>query len=224
MQNSPDINLPYVIGLTGGIGCGKTTVSNLFTKLFTNVGVEVIDADEISKALVQPGCSALKKIKAHFGSQLLTPNGELDRSLLREIIFSDDTEKLWLENLLHPLIRAEITARISTSPAPYLILSAPLLLESEHYNFVNRILVVDIPPALQLQRALHRDGTTQDEIKKIMSAQMSREDRLARADDVIMNDQDVEYLQQQVKKLHDNYYREYLETEKAKEKQDGHRN
>lgn len=205
MQTLPNIDRPYVIGLTGGIGSGKTTVSNLFIELFGKLGVELIDADEVSRELVKPGSPALKAIENHFGHRVIKTNGELDRSLLRKIIFSDENEKLWLEDTLHPLIREKIFSFINASLAPYLILSAPLLLESNHYHFVDQVLVVDISPTLQIERTMQRDHISREDVQKIISSQMSREDRLAKADDVIINNQDVKYLKQQVLNLHDDY-------------------
>jgi dephospho-CoA kinase len=194
-------NSKYIIGLTGGIGSGKTTVSELFKEL----GIDIIDADAVSRLLVKAGSPNLKKIETHFGLSILNSNGELNRAALRKRIFNNIDEKHWLENLLHPLIRKKIDTLITASSSPYIILSAPLLLESKQYDFIARVLVVDTLPESQITRSVQRDDVSETEIEKIIAAQMSREERLARADDVIINDQDIAHLEQQVLQLHSKY-------------------
>ena len=174
---------PFVVGLTGGIGSGKSTVAQAFAAR----GIEVIDADAISRAQVAPGSAALRAIAKHFGAGYLLPDGSLNRRLLRERLFAEPEERLWLEGLLHPRIREEIKARLAGSTGEWVLLMVPLLLESGAYRWVDRVLVVDLPEALQLARASQRDGSDTATIQAIMDSQFSREDRLAQADDVIDN-------------------------------------
>ena len=188
---------PYIVGLTGGIGSGKTTVS----RMLRSMGVEVIDADEISRSLLTPDSFALAELVKHFGRQILNADNSLNRAALRELIFNNPDARRWTDQLLHPLIREAILALIRNSRSGWLVLSAPLLLENSAYGFVDRLLVVDSPEHLQLTRSLLRDNTDAMEIKKIMAAQLSRETRLAAADDIIENDGDLPHLQRQVEKL-----------------------
>lgn len=180
------------IGLTGGIGSGKSTVAAAFRDL----GVKVIDADQAARAVVEPGSSALQAIDKHFAQghpdrRLLLPSGELDRPALREIIFADPDEKHWLEQLLHPLIEKWIIRELqSPGSSPYVMLESPLLFETDQQHLVDGVLLVDIPPALQLQRASHRDGATTEQIQAIMDTQISREQRRQRADWIIDNTED----------------------------------
>ncbi len=187
----------FIVGLTGGIGSGKTTVSNIFRSL----GVEVIDADEVSRSLLTPDSFALTELTKHFGSKILNADNSLNRSALRELIFNDPTARVWTDQLLHPLIRQAIRALVQNSPKDWLVLSAPLLLENNAYDFVDRILVVDSSEESQLERSSMRDNANIAHIRKIMAAQLSRSARLAAADDIIHNDRDLAHLQEQVKKL-----------------------
>jgi len=188
---------PFIVGLTGGIGSGKTTVSNMFRGL----GIEVIDADEVSRSLLIPDSFALNELTAHFGKQILNADHSLNRSALRQLIFNDPLAKAWTDQLLHPLIRRTIHSLIENSNRSWLILSAPLLLESNAYSFVDRVLVVDSSEASQLERSSMRDNADIAHIKKIMATQASRKARLDAADDIIDNDGDLAHLQEQVKKL-----------------------
>ncbi|HHX82283.1 MAG TPA: dephospho-CoA kinase [Pseudomonadaceae bacterium] len=192
---------PFIAGLTGGIGSGKTTVSEMFAEL----GAEVIDADIISRALLAPGSATLNDVMEHFGERIHAADGSLDRSRLRAIIFAEPAAKQWLEQLLHPRIREEILRRIATSPRAWLLLSVPLLLESPAYDFVDTIVVVDIPEAMQLSRTAARDAVSAAEVRAIMATQMPREERLARADHVIRNDAGLQNLQQQVSLLFEKF-------------------
>lgn len=191
----------YIVGLTGGIASGKTTVSDYFKHL----GVDIIDADVIAREVVAPGTAGLQAIKEKFGSQVLLENGELNRVKLREIVFANNNDKDWLNALLHPIIRNEMQKQTKEAHSAYCILSVPLLIENGLDEMVNRTLVVDIDEATQLQRALTRDGSSEQTIKGIMSAQASRESRLSKADDVIHNNKDIKWLQQQVDILHKKY-------------------
>lgn len=198
-------SLPLTIGLTGGIGSGKSSVSHIFADL----GVQVIDTDELSRELVQRGSAVLDKITKYFGNEILSPTGELDRKKLRQIIFSDSDKKQWLEQLLHPAIRQAVLTELKQHKGGYVVIVVPLLLESTNYDFINRVLVVDCSEDLQLKRATARDQSKHEEIKKIINSQMPRAQRLALADDIIENETDLESLKQQVLKLHEKYKRKY---------------
>jgi len=193
-----------IIGLTGGIGSGKSAVAELFAKL----GIAIIDADIASRKVVEPGQPALKTLLEHFGADiLLSTKSEpmLDRQKLRAIIFSDPKQRQWLNNLLHPLIRDWMDKEIAQATSPYVIKVIPLLIESELKQQVDRILVVDVDEQTQISRVATRDNSTLDEVKKIIQSQASRLDRLAAADDVISNDSSLDALENAVKKMHNQY-------------------
>ncbi len=193
--------MSYIVGLTGGIGSGKTAVSDHFKTL----GITVVDADVVSRTVVEPGRPALAAIAEHFGPSILQPSGELDRAQLRTQIFQEDGERIWLENLLHPLIRQEIKDQLTAATSPYVVLVSPLLIESGQNQFTQRVLVVDAPETLQLQRTVSRDNNNEAQVQAIMAAQASRAERLTHADDVIVNDTSLEVLQRQVESLHNKY-------------------
>lgn len=194
-----------VIGVTGGIGSGKTAA----TDHFAAQGITVVDADIVSRLVVEPGQPALQEIEAHFGSDVIIQEGdhkgELDRRALRNIVFDNPDERRWLEQLTHPLIGAEIVNQITRSTSPYTLLASPLLMESKQKDLVQRILLIDVPEALQIERTVSRDDTTIDNVKAIMAAQMSREERRKRADDIIVNDKDLAYLYAEVESAHQRY-------------------
>jgi dephospho-CoA kinase len=196
-----------VIGLTGGIGSGKTTVANLFSAL----GVPLIDADVIARELVTAGSPVLNEIIDCFGADVLDTRGDLDRVRLRQRVFADPGQRQRLEAILHPRIRAEITRRIGRLDAPYCIVSIPLLVETAQTDLVDRVLVVDCPPELQRERVARRDGWGEVEITGAMQAQATRARRLAAADDVIVNDRDLDALRDRVISLH----RDYIEQARA---------
>ena len=187
-----------IIGLTGGIGSGKTAVSDLFQDL----GITIVDADLASRVVVEKGREELNKISDHFGQDILTTEGELDRAKLREIIFNSEEEKLWLESLLHPAIAAQIKMELDSSKSLYTILVSPLLLETEQKNFCTKVLVVDVPVEMQIQRTSERDNVSEDQIKSIIASQIDRDSRLEQADEVILNDGSIQDLKNKVKKLH----------------------
>lgn len=189
------------IGLTGGIGSGKTTVANYFKKL----GVPVIDADEISHRIVKPGLPAYEAIIQAFGPEVLSKDRQLDRARMRKLIFSDAKAKLKLESILHPLIRAEINKNVEALDADYCIIAIPLLIETRQLSLVDRILVVDIDPKTQLSRTQARDGDNVAQIEAIMKSQASREDRYAVADDILNNNGDIQQLEANIEKLHHQY-------------------
>lgn len=190
-----------IIGLTGGIGSGKSEVSRRFESL----GILVIDADQIAREVVQPGQPALADIVAHFGSDFVLPSGQLDRAKLRARIFSDPDAKAWLEQLLHPQINMLIRTRLQMAGSRYAILSSPLLLETKQHELVDRVLVVDTSELLQLERASQRDKDSEDQVRRIMATQLSRTDRCSRANDIIQNHGDLSELDTQVNKLHQLY-------------------
>ena len=191
----------YIVGLTGGIGCGKTTVANFFSEN----NVEVINADQLARKVVEPGTFALSKIEKQFGGEILTKGNSLNRSLLREIIFKDNEKRAWLENLLHPLIEDEISKSIELALSRYVLLESPLLLETNQHKLVNRILVVDVSPEIQLKRTLSRDGGSEATIRAIINAQLPRVQRLDRADDIINNEQDLQSVRIELETLHKSY-------------------
>lgn len=190
-----------IVGLTGGIGSGKSEVSSRFEQL----GIHVVDADVVAREVVATGKPALKQIAEHFGNDILTQDGVLDRKKLRAIIFANPIEKSWLESLLHPIIRAEIIVQLNYSKGPYAILSSPLLLETNQHKLVDRILVVDADENLQLTRASLRDASNIENIQKIMATQMERSVRCAKANDIIHNHGDLQELELQVQELHKTY-------------------
>lgn len=190
-----------VIGVTGGIGSGKTTVANLFSSL----GAPVIDADELARQVVAPGQPAYEEILQQFGATILSKSGELDRRRLRERIFSDPAKRDRLEAIVHPRVYAQMELLLDCLEAPYAIVVVPLLIESGARKLVDRVLVVDSPEELQIERTQRRDGTTRAAVKKILAAQLDRSARLSAADDVIENDTSVEALEKAVSRLHRQY-------------------
>lgn len=190
-----------VIGLTGGIGSGKSTVADLFAAL----GVPVIDTDQISREIVAPGSSALRDIIKRFGPEILTSDGHLDRKRLRENIFGDAADRAWLEQLLHPRIGEELQRRLANLRDVYAVVVVPLLFESGFDAFVDRVLVVDAPEEQQIARASARDNVSREQVIAVLRAQMSREERLQRADDVIVNNADLKALRGEVATLDASY-------------------
>ncbi len=196
------VHLPLRVGLTGGIAGGKTTVSHLFAQL----GVPIIDADTIAHALVVPGQPVLELISQTFGADIILPNGQLNRTQLRQRVFADAKQRQMLEAILHPKVFQVIQQQLNQlSNIPYCVLSIPLLLETQRMDLVDRILVVDCPPHIQRQRLIEHRGLSFEEIEQIFSVQVSREVRLAIANDVIYNESSLDNLQQQVLKLHQQY-------------------
>ena len=190
-----------IIGLTGGIGSGKTAVSDSFESL----GIDVVDADLASRVVVQKGKPCLLKIAQHFGEDILTKEAELDRAKLREIIFKSEEEKNWLESLLHPAIANQIQDELNASKSPYTILVSPLLLETNQKDFCSKVLAVDVPVETQVERTLERDGVSKEQVQAIINPQISRNDRLNLADEVIVNDGTLEDLEIAVKILHEKF-------------------
>ncbi len=192
----------YVVAITGGIGSGKTTVANQFAEL----GIEVVDADVIAREVVEPGTPALATIAAHFGSEVITPAGQLDRRQLRERVFTDPQAKGWLNALLHPLIRTEMQRQCAAARSPYCLLVVPLLVENRLTALANRVLVIDVDEATQIERTCRRDGVNHEQAQAILAAQASRAERLAAADDVLDNQNGTpEAIKSRILALHETY-------------------
>lgn len=190
-----------VIGLTGGIGSGKTTVAQLFAEK----GIIIIDTDQLARDAVAPGTPALNQILEHFGSALLLPTGQLDRAQLRKIVFADETQRQWLEQLLHPLIRAVMEQQITAASSPYCIAVIPLLFETSPNPLIQRTLVVDAPEEQQIFRTSQRDQISSTDAANMLRTQIDRAKRLALADDIIYNHGALVDLIPQVDHLHQIY-------------------
>lgn len=192
-----------VVAVTGGIASGKSEV----TRRFEARGVPVLDADLIARALVEPGQPALAEIVARFGAHLVDDLGALDRRKLRDLVFADPESRRHLEAILHPRVRQALRDGARDATAPCVLLAIPLLVESGHYDWVDRVLVIDVPPAVQLARVMARDGVTRESAQATLAAQTSRAARLARAHDVIVNDGSLDHLDDCVARLHARYAR-----------------
>jgi dephospho-CoA kinase len=192
---------PLRIALTGGIASGKSTVADLFAEH----GVAIIDTDVIAHQLVQPGEPALDEIRAAFGDEVFDTEGRLDRKSMRKIVFSDPSRRQKLESILHPRIREAVVAQSESTEGPYQIIAVPLLVESPIKEFMDRVLVVDCDEDTQLSRLLARDAENEQQARRILGTQASRQDRLAIADDVITNNDDLTDTQSQVNALHSKY-------------------
>ncbi|MFM4679315.1 dephospho-CoA kinase [Aeromonas media] len=192
----------YVVAITGGIGSGKTTVANQFAAL----GIEVVDADLIAREVVAPGTPALAAITSHFGPEILTEQGLLDRRVLRERIFSDPAAKSWLNALLHPIIRSEMLRQCAAVSSPYCLLVVPLLVENRLTELADRVLVIDVDEATQIERTCRRDGVSREQAQAILASQASRSERLAMADDVLDNQSGAtETIRERILALHETY-------------------
>jgi dephospho-CoA kinase len=190
-----------VIGLTGGIGSGKSAASDRFA----HHGIQIVDADVVAREVVAPGTEGLAAIAERHGNDVLLEDGGLDRAALRQLIFADPKEKDWLEALLHPLIRTRIQSQLASAASPYVILSSPLLVETDQRELVDRICVVDVPESVQLQRTMQRDQNDEALVRRIMAAQASRQIRRAQADDVVDNNGTLDALHTTVDTLHHKY-------------------
>lgn len=188
----------FVVGLTGGIGSGKTAATNAFKQL----GIAIVDADVVAREVVEPGSPALAKIAAHFGDAILLADGQLDRAALRERIFNNADEKKWLEALLHPMIHAETARQLKSANSAYVIYVSPLLIDGGQQQFCQRIVVVDVPEEQQITRTMSRDGNDRALVEKILASQINRQIRLAAASDIIDNSGDLNQLNTQVEQLH----------------------
>lgn len=189
----------FVVGITGGIGSGKSAVTDyLETK-----GITVVDADKVARVVVEPGTSGLAAIAEHFGSDILLPDGGLDRAALRKVVFDNPDERKALEGITHPRIREEIARQLSQASSPYVVLASPLLLESDQNSFANYVVVVDVPESVQLSRTMARDDNSEQLVKSIMAAQLDRKTRLSRADTSISNNSSLDELYARVDELHE---------------------
>jgi dephospho-CoA kinase len=192
----------FVVGITGGIGSGKTTVSDLFSDL----GVKVIDADVSARSIVEPGQTALTEIEQVFGNSIIQADGCLDRHKLRDIVFADTGKRLQLEAITHPAIRQNMLAQLNTCDDPYAILVLPLLVDTGQWEMmIDRILVVDIDEQTQRQRVMQRDNLSVEQVNQILDAQVSRIERLGAADDILLNNHGLEHLQEKVAHYHGVY-------------------
>ena len=189
----------FVVGITGGIGSGKSAVTDHLETL----GITVVDADKVARVVVEPGTSGLAAIAQHFGKDILFANGGLDRAALRKIVFDNPDERKVLEGITHPRIRDEITRQLSEASSPYVVLSSPLLLESGQNTLADYVVVVDVPEEVQLKRTMARDDNSEALVNQIMAAQLDRQTRLSRADASIMNDTSLEELYERVEALHE---------------------
>lgn len=189
-----------VVGLTGGIGSGKSTVARMFGAL----GVHWVDADDVAREVVEPGTPALARIAEHFGAEILQADGSLDRARLRTIVFEHPDERAWLEGLLHPVIREELMRQLQPADyaLPYILLVSPLLLETDQHQLAEKVVVVDVPVEVQLARTMARDDNDQAQVERIIAAQMPREKRLQKADEVVDNNTMLSDVERQVSELH----------------------
>lgn len=192
----------YIIGLTGGIGSGKTAASDYLALTYD---IEVVDADIVAREVVMQGQPTLQAIADHFGNNILLTDGSLNRAALRQIVFANPQQRKILESITHPAIRTMIQHKLNISASAYTLLVSPLLFESGQYQFAHRNLVIDVSEELQWQRASMRDNVSAEQIKQIMAAQLSREERLKRADDIVINNGDLTYLHLQLDELHQKY-------------------
>lgn len=195
---------PFIVGLTGGIGSGKSAAAARFAAL----GAEVVDTDAIAHALTAPGGEAIGPIREAFGDGVIAADGSLDRAAMRERVFGDEAARKRLETILHPMIRAESARRCAAAPSPYVVLAVPLLIESGHWQSrCDRVCVIDCPEDEQVRRVIARSGLTADQVRAIMATQASRQARLAAADDVVDNSGSLDALHRRIDALH----RQYLE-------------
>ena len=188
----------FIVGVTGGIGSGKSAVTARLAKQ----GIVIVDADVAARTVVAPGTPGLAAIVDRFGQEILQDDGSLDRAALRERIFADPEQRRWLEQLTHPLIGDEIRQQLRSADSPYVVLSSPLLLESSQHSLVHCTVVVDVPEAVQIERTMARDDNSEALVRSIMAAQLPRHERLQRADIVIDNSQPLDALDQRVAQLH----------------------
>jgi dephospho-CoA kinase len=192
----------FIVGLTGGIGSGKTTIANFFAEH----NVVIVDADIVARDVVAVGSPALAKISQHFGANFIQADGQLNRALLRKQIFSNDTDKSWLNNLLHPLIGEQLIAQMQAANSKYCLLVAPLLIENDLIKLVNRVLVIDVSETTQINRTTKRDNNSVEQVQAIISSQASRKVKQEHADDLLNNDNSsLATLKDTVAKLHQQY-------------------
>ncbi|NLS12796.1 dephospho-CoA kinase [Vibrio sp. SM6] len=194
--------MSFVVGLTGGIASGKTTVANRFHQAY---GIDLVDADVIARQVVEPKTQGLQQIAAHFGPQILNRDGTLDRAQLRERIFNNDADKQWLNELMHPLIRTQMQRALTQTQSPYALLVVPLLIENQLQSLCDRILVVDVDEQTQIARTCARDGVSAEQVQAILAAQATRAQRLSYATEVVDNLTDQHTLFDKIDQLHRKY-------------------
>lgn len=197
---------PLIIGLTGGIGSGKTAASDYFHSL----GVTIVDADVVARQVVEPHTQVWQEILQHFGSEVINDDNTLNRPWLRQIVFKTPEERQWLESVTHPAIRDEIVLQLQQATSDYAMLVSPLLFESDQNQLTQRNLLIDVPETIQMTRTCQRDNNSMEQVEAIIKAQMSRTERQKRADDIIVNDKDINHLQWAC----DEYHRGYLSLAK----------
>jgi dephospho-CoA kinase len=195
------MSMPYIVGLTGGIGSGKSAAS----QWFEHQDIHVVDADVVAREVVQPGQPALEKIAQHFGDWVLQADGQLDRRALRDYVFQHPEARQQLEAITHPIIRQSILSQLQQAQSAYVILVSPLLFETGQDRMTHRNLLVDVSEATQLKRASQRDAQSTEQIQKIIATQMPRSEKLKRADDVVHNEGTLDELYQQLMRLHTDY-------------------
>lgn len=193
--------MKLIVGVTGGIGSGKTAV----TDFFTAKGITIVDADIAARVVVEPGKPTLTTIAERYGKDILQSDGSLNRRQLREIIFQDDAERIWLEELLHPQIREQIIAELDQASSRYVVLVSPLMIETTQQELIHRLLVVDVSVETQITRCTQRDDMTREQAEAIIRKQSSRQDKLKIADDVVDNEGSLNQLHQQLESLHQQY-------------------
>ena len=191
----------WVLGLTGGIGCGKTAISNMLAEL----GITIVDADIIARQVVEPNTIGLNEIVSYFGNEILLPDGTLNRAVLRERIFANNDDKEWLNGLLHPLIRNKILTDLNTATSAYVVLVAPLLFENSLDKYCNQTLLIDVPNSVQIERTTQRDNVSAEQVKSIIAAQMPREHKQQKADAILNNNRDLALVKTDLLRLHKNY-------------------
>lgn len=192
------INTPTIIGLAGGIGSGKSTI----TKFFNDIGIQSVDADDVARLIVEPGSLCLNAIHQRYGNDILLNDGTLNRRVLRDIIFDNPEERTWLESLTHPAIRVEILAQLNATTSPYVLLVHPLLFETKQDATCEYVIAIDVPENIQLQRVMSRDNISRESAEKIMAAQLSNKERIKRADFVLENSGNIAEMNAKVLKLH----------------------
>ncbi|MFC6669547.1 dephospho-CoA kinase [Marinobacterium aestuariivivens] len=188
----------YIVGLTGGIGSGKSAAA----RILEQQGILAVDADQVAREVVEPGEPALTRIAEHFGADVIQADGRLDRARLRQIVFADEQGRHWLEALLHPLIRQRIEERLGNASSLYALLVSPLLLETDQRRLVDHVVVIDVPEETQIERTVSRDHNSREQVERIIAAQMDRQSRLAKADSIIDNSGTPEALTEAMLKLH----------------------
>jgi len=201
----------FVVGITGGIGSGKSAV----TAKLEQLGIDIIDADIVAREVVEPGTKALKDIQSYFGDRVLSSDGALDRAALREIVFSEPEKRKWLEALLHPIIRNETIKQLNNASSPYAVLASPLLLETDQHELTQHIVLIDVSVEAQIERTIARDNNNRKQVEAIIAAQMSRTEKQRKSDIIITNDEDLSALYNKVSVLHETLKRLALQEIKS---------